>query len=430
MGFADALKRLFNINTDDDAGETEISSATLLGDDPEATENVTAAAPEVAADSSLEIDPAMKTQIFEGVLTVFNATLPDFLRRSIDPEAQRQALADSLDSSIAQYLDSLAERADRRAAARLRSAADQAKAESERLRSRMEAVETEKSHLREQQLSADRRRRALDDRVRDLEGQLAKAEADGEQLRLENQSLVNKLKVADIQPAVIDELNARIKELTDENAGLRQQTGSDALDAANARIADFESGAELNKSMISQLESRLAEEARLRDEEARLKDEEAKLKEEALADLAKVRDELARTRTRLADAKAELDEASKIGEAVAKMQERIEGVQDVIRKRDEKIARLRAANKRLKDNLAEMEANFKNRMQVAPAGLFALDNDDTIDKIEDDFQCPEWFVSEPEPGTPIIKSELDDFGYQEPPKKPRPPENEAQLSLF
>ena len=45
---------------------------------------------------------------------------------------------------------------------------------------------------------------------------------------------------------------------------------------------------------------------------------------------------------------------------------------------------------------------------------------------------PDWFVSEPPPGevTPAASSPTLQFGYQEPPRKPRKPENDAQLSLF
>lgn len=416
MGFADKIKRLFNIDSSEnmDDNGAEIASE-LYHDDPEDATPATAPdatpVPEV-----IDIDPQMRSRIFAGVLDIFNKSLPDFLQRSVDPEAQRAALMASLDASIADYLGAVEDNARRRAAARLQEAAEQARSESERMRSRVEAVETEKNRIREQQLSADRRRRALDDRVRDLEEQLAKSEAEGEQLRLENQSLLNKLKVADIQPGLVDELNAQIK-------SLKEQNGTEALDAANSRIADLEKGTEISKSMICQLETQLAE-------EGRSKNENAAARAKAEEDLAKAREDLARVNDELAKAREELAEAAGIARGVEQLQEQIDGVQDIIRKRDEKISRLRTANKRLKDTVADLEQRLATQRQVAPAGLFALDNDEKIDNIEDDFQCPEWFVGEPEPGMGRIKSELDDFGYQEPPKKPKPPENKAQLSLF
>ena len=58
-------------------------------------------------------------------------------------------------------------------------------------------------------------------------------------------------------------------------------------------------------------------------------------------------------------------------------------------------------------------------------------SDDAMTAIEEDFECPDWFVSEPAPGeVSHLRASDIDFGYQEPPKKPRKPENDAQLSLF
>ena len=77
----------------------------------------------------------------------------------------------------------------------------------------MERVEQQKNTLREQQLSADRRRRALSDRVNDLEAQVARLESGVSSSRLENRSLLNKVKLADVQPGIIDELKAEIERL-------------------------------------------------------------------------------------------------------------------------------------------------------------------------------------------------------------------------
>ena len=77
----------------------------------------------------------------------------------------------------------------------------------------MAQLEQQRSSLREAQLSADRRRRALSDRVNDLESKLATAEAEREQFELENKSLLNKLKVADVQPALVEDLTKEVERL-------------------------------------------------------------------------------------------------------------------------------------------------------------------------------------------------------------------------
>ncbi len=49
--------------------------------------------------------------------------------------------------------------------------------------------------------------------------------------------------------------------------------------------------------------------------------------------------------------------------------------------------------------------------------------------LEDDFECPDWFVSQPAPGEGSLRVSDEPFGYTPPVRKPTP-ENDAQLLLF
>ncbi len=49
--------------------------------------------------------------------------------------------------------------------------------------------------------------------------------------------------------------------------------------------------------------------------------------------------------------------------------------------------------------------------------------------LEDDFECPDWFVSQPAPGEGSLRTSEEPFGYT-PPARKHTPENDAQLSLF
>ena len=51
--------------------------------------------------------------IFDRVLEVFNRSLPDFLKQSVDPEAQRKYLYKSLDDGLKAYIASLKDPASR-----------------------------------------------------------------------------------------------------------------------------------------------------------------------------------------------------------------------------------------------------------------------------------------------------------------------------
>ncbi len=130
-------------------------------------------------------------------------------------------------------------------------------------------------------------------------------------------------------------------------------------------------------------------------------------------------------------------------DSVAQLQLQMGQVEELIRKRDERIEKLKSTNKRLREQLAEKEKALE-AVHRADRGLFNIDAEadeavvrhtavksEDLGQIEDEFECPDWFVSEPPPGevSPLLQSDVE-FGYQEPPRKPRKPENDAQLSLF
>ena len=387
-------------------------------------------------------------------MAVFNEALPDFLRRSVDPELQRRRLAESLDKGVDEYLDSLVHSAEIYAETRLRSAADSSRRESERLRGEMENLEQQRSALREQQLSADRRRRALADRVTDLEAQLAKSDAEREQFELENRSLLNKLKVADIQPSVVEEMSKEIESLRKQ---LREGTTPDAVpaselqvkldealkarDEAVQKLADVQVEAD---GMIAKARAEAAGAAAACEKAERAFEDcrtQQQMQQQMYNDL---QSQLAAERETVRKLQQEKAEAVKIADSVVELQAQMTQVEEIIRKRDERIARLKAANKQLKDRIAELEEVAKRAVE-RDDGLFNLppepsDADkknkqildaEVLSAMEDDFECPDWFVSEPAPGetSPLLASDSE-FGYQEPPKKPKKPENDAQLSLF
>ncbi len=136
------------------------------------------------------------------------------MQKSVDPALQSRRIVESLDSSLNEYLDNVVFDAQRYAEGVLKHAAErEPRKEAERLRNEMEKLDQQRVSLREQQLSADRRRRALADRVTDLEAQLAAADAEREQFDLEKKSLLNKIKLADIQPGVVEEMAREIESL-------------------------------------------------------------------------------------------------------------------------------------------------------------------------------------------------------------------------
>lgn len=357
----------------------------------------------------------MRNAIFEHVVEVFNKALPDFLARSVDPEAERKLLFDSLDQGLKDYIGRLAVDSDRRCEERWNDEQIQLRVEMDKLRQKGEQMEAERTSLKERQLSAERQKRALSNRLKDLEMQVERLEAEREQFDLENKSLLNKLKVMAVQnPETadvlrdtgftvenVDELQRKLKETEKENATLREQ-----LEQAAERQT-------LSDSMSADL------------------------------------------RKRLAAANKDVEDLQAITEQVAIVQQAIEERDQTITSQREKIGRLKARVEELEKPapapirasvMAEeapaqspaKEATPKSRKYarrreeeiiIAPK----ITDDDLLD-VETGFADHNWFgVEEPEPEAPASVSKTndsDDFGYRAPEPKPKPYDDGMQMSLF
>lgn len=357
----------------------------------------------------------MRNAIFEHVVEVFNKALPDFLARSVDPEAERKLLFDSLDQGLKDYIGRLAVDSDRRCEERWNDEQIQLRVEMDKLRQKGEQMEAERTSLKERQLSAERQKRALSNRLKDLEMQVERLEAEREQFDLENKSLLNKLKVMAVQnPETadvlrdtgftvenVDELQRKLKETEKENATLREQ-----LEQAAERQT-------LSDSMCADL------------------------------------------RKRLAAANKDVEDLQAITEQVAIVQQAIEERDQTITSQREKIGRLKARVEELEKPapapirasvMAEeapaqspaKEATPKSRKYarrreeeiiIAPK----ITDDDLLD-VETGFADHNWFgVEEPEPEAPASVSkpnDNDDFGYRAPEPKPKPYDDGMQMSLF
>ena len=131
-----------------------------------------ASMPAVAAATAVETadNAALPAALFDAVIEVFNSAQPDFIKKCLDTEAQRKFLIESIDSRLREQ----AEQA-------MRTSANQWKDEKSRLEARISELEGDDNAmtvLRKEnsrlQLSVDRQKRALLDRINDLESQLAK----------------------------------------------------------------------------------------------------------------------------------------------------------------------------------------------------------------------------------------------------------------
>lgn len=316
--------------------------------------------------------------IFETVVKIFNESLPEFLQSSVDEKSQREYIYEALDASMKNYLDRVAENAGKAYDRRFENERRSMQEEMDELRRRVQKEENDSSESKKLQLSAERQKRALNERISEQEKQIAALQAENEQYLLENKSLLNKVRlysvtggnsvdsdmairfaeIADSLDATRDEL-ARQKELTD--AAIQEaKENLMALDNSRRRLAEeteefrrkeevFVKNADLAKSQTANLE---AEVSSLRSEITQLTAENGSLREQ-------------------------LDEANRNLEVVEKMNAQLDELEEARRQHD-------SQRRQLKDEIMAAGENIQ-RLEKEKAEYEAVieAKENTIRSLED-----------------------------------------------
>ena len=256
MPFFDKIRRALGFSD----GEDDIDDAIIRDDAPSgmyrhmrhgagsapAIQPSQPEAPKPAASTTPRQDDADRAAaIFDRVLEVFNRSLPDFLKQSVDPEAQRKYLYKSLDDGLKAYIASLKDQAAREAEARWRKDNDALQTSVKNLEQRAREIEDKRTEISQKQMSSDRQRRALSERVHDLESTVARLEAEKEQFELERQSMINKLKVAAVYEKENTELHEQIEQMIAKRGNAATETADSAvIESLNAQVAEARQQAE------------------------------------------------------------------------------------------------------------------------------------------------------------------------------------------
>lgn len=189
--------------------------------------------------------------IFTKVVEIFNESLPPFLRENIDRDKQAAYIHEALDASMKEYIARLDEDADARMKAKWESGQTTLRHEMETLREKAKKIEDANNEWKVQKLSAERQKRALSERVHDLEKQIDAFQAEKEQYELENKSLVNKLRAMSIQDEDTEALRNDNEALRKELKELKENTTKTVvpavdqeklkeLDALNEKVEDLQ----------------------------------------------------------------------------------------------------------------------------------------------------------------------------------------------
>lgn len=181
-----------------------------------------------SAEKNVTESRVVPSDIFDTVVKIFNESMPEFIKMSVDEKAQKEYLYNSLNESMQRYIESLGVEAQRCCNVRWEAERKDLLMQMETLRGKAQKDEDECSESKKLQLSAERQKRALSERVHELEKQLASIEAENEQYVLENKSLLNKIRLHSVVNAsdggdVQEEMSAKILELTDSLSALQQK---------------------------------------------------------------------------------------------------------------------------------------------------------------------------------------------------------------
>jgi len=292
-----------------------------------------------------EVEEELPDGVFDGIITIINGNLPEFVRECIDIEKERKAVNIALGAKFREYVlnlrKSLIDEA-RRQWIDERNTLNQQLSQSNQ---RAEDALRKATEIKDRLMSEERQRRAIVERSHDLESRIADLEAQHEQEQLQNKGLLNKIKVMQLQVsdsqkdaeeiarlnklindqrqqlAVISDLEAKISEYTAENASLKA-----SLEDMQAKAGSDELEQEYNQKMevANALINELRSVATAKEQEVKSLSEKLRLSGDEVANLQE-----------------ELNSAREELEIAAEVQEKIEQFEVIKEKKDGEIHELR-----------------------------------------------------------------------------------------
>lgn len=455
MSFVTNIKRAFGFSVEDEEEYDSSSSEFTMSDDdlhaqgiinpfrreaqPRSVETATPQ-PEMV-DDDLAPDPATLTAgfaagtdnddlpgaLFDAVIELFNAQAPDFVARCISTDSQRRYIYDSLDEALKGRLQAAVtvSRANPEGWTEERRALLE---EIDRIKAGTKGADDLRKELKASQLSAERQKRALSDRVNDLEMKLSRSEADREQLQLENHALIAKIRSAGIVPddVVIAGEDPRIAE---KDAKIKEQGAE--IERLAKQVEQLTAKSRLADTMFTDLTAQASK--------AKQELKEARADLEALNEISGQLDKFEEIKqkkdARIAELTADLDKSRKEVEdserANLSLTNEIESLKKTI---EANLYNQAASEKELREEIARLEALTSAEPQPEekpqPAKRRRKNRRTRVSAIDESLDNTDWLVAPPDtpmPKDPAVKE--DDFGYKEPPHK-NIPDNDRQMSLW
>ncbi len=379
---------------------------------------------------SIVAEETLPNEIFDKVVKIFNESLPEFLKANMDVAAQRQYIYNSLNEGMKEYLNKLSSEARQRGEGKWSEERARLQKEIAQLKDQNKNVDEQRSEWKKQQLSAERQKRAMAERLHDLEKLVATLEAEKEQYDLENKSLLNKIKVSSVLDGDMEAMRQEITDLKAQLQKARQEALSNQsedaqaqIEAANAAVTEKENeivelkeqiaileaepvvDVEEKQAEIEQLNTKVTElsteNARLSEMIEQLKAKEAisdamindlnskassamqqlKEKEEYIATISvdnaaddseveELKGKLALANEEMEAMREELDEARATMQALDEIQEQMDRFEELKKKKDAKIAELQEDAKRYIGQITQLEKDTESLKKTIEHNLY------------------------------------------------------------
>lgn len=425
MSFIKSIRRSLGINFDSD--EEEEPTENIMHD-----EQARATKSEAADDQGISecrppcpADDNLPADMLTAVVELFNSTQPEFVSRCIDTDAQKKFLLERINADVAERIRQAIRRAHEMGLKEWEETRRKLIEEVEDLRQQKQQLEQRREESRGERLSNQRQKRAMTERINDLESKVNTLEAEKEQLLLENRSMVNRLRVAGVggegavDPNVTTHLVDELEKLREENAGiddLRLQLNEatrrlDAVTAEKERLAEDLKAHQSTEKEYSRIR-RQAEKSEDALEKAR------KQAEQLRADLLQRDDIIRNLNDRLADALREADRlASRDTNDMSHLE--LTEIPDII-------PQPAAAASEIADQPQPVQKKKRGRRKRSEA----TPQPKRFSAIDELMDSTDWFDSTPPPRQEKPDKNDDDFGYKAPPKKTPPADDDKQLSLW
>lgn len=474
LGFPDEYDDELDDTLDDNFDESpkRKSPAKSRKDEPVSPSVPAAETSAPAAEMPLPPSAELPGEVFDAVIELFNASQPDFVRQCLSVESQRAYLLERIDKSLKDKLQLETDNARRRGELLWEEEKRKMTGDIDRLKSEYHSLKQQREEFQSAQLSAARQKRALKERVNDLENQVSKLEAEREQMQLENRSMLNKLRVANVRASADSNSEADLQRIAEENVRLQdringlcdeKKKAEAEIAALNRTISDLREEADTDKTSDEQQKAIAEIEERIK-----MFEEVKERKDKKISDLSAKNSQLA-AETRSLNAK--LAEAVKARDALTEELEALRNsTQQSTETASETEQSLRDEVKRLTELLNATDAPLKKRpgrkpknkhghkpdrqeaettvSQPAaaeqqpknPAETPAADTEPAapapengtvkISAIDELMDSTDWFIA-PDP-MPVKKDPEveEDFGYKEPPARRTTRDDDKQLSLF